>query len=360
MSRFAHALAAVLPAALPLAVAAAAGLAGCVDQAAGGGAGSRDQIKAVGSSTVYPFTTIVAEHFLANTPRAKPPVIESTGTGAGMKLFCAGIGAAHPDIENASRRMRRSEYRRCVANGAGELLEIQIGIDGIAFAEALNGPGMSLTPADIYRALGAAPNGRRNTARTWRDVRPALPAIPIQVYGPPATSGTRDALTELIMASGCEAVEPETIPLKERDPDAFATRCQRVREDGAYVDAGENDNLIVQKLRSNPNALGIFGYAYLEENAGAVRGVPLGGVPPTHDSIATGRYPGARPLYLYVKKAHLRAIPGLRPFLRQYALLWQDGGPLTRRGLIAAPPTVQRRSAAIVANETALDPRTLR
>ena len=357
MPRFAPALAAMLPAVLPLA--AAVGLAACVDQAAGGGAGSRNQIKVVGSSTVYPFTTIVAEQFLANAPRAKPPVIESTGTGAGMKLFCAGIGAAHPDIENASRRIRLSEYRSCAAHGAGALLEVQIGIDGIAFAEALNGPRMVLTPVDIYRALAATPGGRRNAARTWRDVNPALPAVPIQVYGPPATSGTRDALAELIMAAGCETLDPAMAGARERDPDAFAARCQRVREDGAYVDAGENDNLIVQKLQSNPNALGIFGYAYLEENAGAVRGVPLGGVAPGYQSIADGRYPGARPLFLYVKKAHLRAIPGLRTFVRQYARLWGSEGPLARRGLIAAPPEVQRRSAMIVADEIALDPATL-
>lgn len=354
MSRFVQALAAMLP------LACAGGLAACVDQAAGGGSGSRDQITAVGSSTVYPFTTIVAERYLADTPQARPPVIESTGTGAGIKLFCAGVGAAHPDIGDASRRLRRAEYDECARHGVTAVLEVQIGIDGIAFAEALDGPRMALTPADIYRALAAAPFGRRNAARTWRDVNPALPAIPIQVYGPPATSGTRDALAELIMARGCEAVEPDTLELHERDPDAFAARCQRLREDGAYVDAGENDNLIVQKLRSNPDALGIFGYGYLEQNAGVVRGVTLNGVAPNYATIASGSYPGARPLYIYVKKAHLRAIPGLRAFLRQYAALWGTDGPLVRRGLIAAPIAVQRRSAAIIANEIALDPRELR
>lgn len=353
MSRFVQALAAMLPLAL------ACGLAACVDQAAGGGAGSRDQIRAVGSSTVYPFTTIVAERFLATVPHARPPVIESTGTGAGIRLFCAGIGAAHPDLVDASRRLRRGEYAECARHGVDQILEVQIGIDGIAFAEALNGPGMALTPADIYRALGAAPLGQRNRARLWRDVNPALPATPIQVYGPPATSGTRDALAELILAKGCEAVEPDTIGLHERDPNAFAARCQRLREDGAYVDAGENDNLIVQKLRSNPNALGIFGYGYLEQNAGVVRGVPLNGVAPTYATIASGAYPGARPLFLYVKKAHLRAIPGLRGFLRQYAALWGATGPLVKRGLIATPLPIQRRAAAIIATEAALDPRTL-
>lgn len=329
-------------------------LAACHDQASGG-AGARAQIKAVGSSTVYPFTTIVAEQYLANNPAAKPPVIESTGTGAGMKLFCAGIGAAHPDIENASRRMKKSEYDACTKNGAGQILEIQVGIDGVAFAEAKTGPKMALTPADLYLALGATPRGKPNKARTWRDVNPALPNTPIQVYGPPSTSGTRDALAELILAHGCEAVEPETKALKEHDEAAFAARCQRVREDGAYIDAGENDNLIVQKLTANPSAIGVFGYSYLEENAGVVNGVPIAGVAPSAATIADGSYPGARPLYIYVKKAHLEAVPGLRLFIRQYAKLWGKGGPLARRGLIAAPADVQARSAAIVQHETALN-----
>ncbi|MEH3036763.1 MAG: substrate-binding domain-containing protein [Sphingomonas adhaesiva] len=353
MSRYDLALA------LALTLACAGGLTACVDQAAGGGAGSREQIKVVGSSTVYPFTTIVAEQFLADTPQAKPPVIESTGTGAGMKLFCAGVGAGHPDIEDASRRMKRSEYDQCARHGVHGVLEIQIGIDGIAFAEARNGAKMRLTTADIYRALAFTPLGRRNRARTWREVNPALPAIPIQVYGPPATSGTRDALAELILAQGCAAVEPGMTALRERDHAAFEARCLRVREDGAYIDAGENDNLIVQKLQSNPNAIGVFGYGYLEENARAVNGVAIDGVAPTYGTIASGAYPGARPLYLYVKKAHLNAIPGLRAFLATYARAWGRDGPLVKRGLIAAPAAVQARSAAIVARETPLDPAAL-
>lgn len=349
MPRLAFALAALLSLAS----------AACVDQAAGGGAGSREEIKAVGSSTVYPFTTIAAEQFLANNPGARAPVIESTGTGAGMKLFCEGIGAAHPDLVNASRRMKAVEYRACAASGAGALLEVQIGIDGLAFAEAAGGPRLSLTKAQLYRALAATPGGRPNRARTWRDVDASLPAVPIQVYGPPATSGTRDALAELVMAPGCEQTDPTMAALKERDRPAYDARCLRVREDGGYVDAGENDNLIVQKLQANPSAIGIFGYGYLEENAAAVRGVPLEGVAPSYQAIASGRYPGARPLYLYVKKAHLNAIPGLRAFLAQYARLWGPEGPLVKRGLIAAPADVRARAAAIVRAETPLDPGTL-
>jgi phosphate transport system substrate-binding protein len=328
-------------------------LAGCQDQANGGGGGSRDQITAVGSSTVYPFTTLVAETFVANNPDAKAPVIESTGTGAGMKLFCAGVGASHPDIENSSRRMKRSEYAACERNGVGAVLEIQIGIDGIAFAEAKSGRGMALTPADLYRALAATPGGRPNTARVWRDVNPALPATRIQVYGPPATSGTRDAFAELILTRGCEAVDPHA---KALDANAHKALCTRVREDGAYVDAGENDNLIVQKLAANPDAIGVFGYSYLEENAATVNGVAIDGVKPSYATIAAGAYPGSRPLYLYVKKAHLRAIPGLATFLRLYAGAWGPEGPLVRRGLIAAPAAVRARTAAVMAGETPLNP----
>ncbi len=334
-------------------------LAGCQDQANGGGAGSRDQITAVGSSTVYPFTTIVAEQYVGDNPHAKAPVIESTGTGAGMKLFCAGIGAAHPDIEDASRRMKASEYAACAKNGVRDILEIQIGIDGIAFAESKNGPAMSLTPGDLYRALAATPGGRPNTARTWRDVNPALPATPIQVYGPPSTSGTRDALAELILARGCEETDPRARALSVTNPAAHQALCTRIREDGAYVDAGENDNLIVQKLTSNPSAIGVFGYSYLAENANTVDGVRINGIAPTYETIASNRYPGSRPLFIYVKKAHLTAIPGLRDFVKLYAATWSPTGPLVRRGLIAAPDAVRARSAAIIATGVPLDPAVL-
>jgi len=340
---------------IPLA-ASLATLAACEDQASGGGAGSRDHITAVGSSTVYPFTTIAAEQFVNAAPGSKAPVIESTGTGPGIKLFCAGVGAAHPDIVDASRRMKASEYALCARNGVRDILEIEIGLDGIAFAEAKNGPKMRLTPADLYKALAANPGGRPNTARYWSDVDPALPHMPIQVYGPPATSGTRDALTELILDKGCETVAPQAHAMKETDKDGYAALCTRLREDGAYIDAGENDNLIVQKLQSNPNAIGIFGYSYLEENSDNVNGVPLNGVAPTYATIADNAYPGSRPLYLYVKKAHLTAIPGLAAFLRIYAGLWNPGGPLTAKGLIAAPPARRAAAVAVVADRIRLDP----
>ena len=319
-------------------------LAACHDQASGG-LGTRDSISAVGSSTVYPFTTTVAEQYLAANADAEPPVIEETGTGAGMRLFCAGIGAAYPDIVDASRRIRLSEYRNCAAHGVDRLIEVQLGLDGIAIGRSRAGPPIALTPAQIYRALAQAPGGRPNTARRWSDVDPALPATQILVYGPPATSGTRDAFAELILLPGCRAIEGRAGPA-----------CTRLREDGAYADAGENDNLIVRKLSTNPAALGIFGWSYLAENGGTLAGVPINGVEPTRASISAGRYPGARPLFLYVKAAHLAAVPGLRTFLRLYAANWSDGGALARRGLIPASADVQARSLSAIQREIPLDP----
>jgi phosphate transport system substrate-binding protein len=320
------------------------------------GSTTREQIKVVGSSTVYPFTTAVAERFVNSRPNVKAPVIESTGTGPGIKLFCAGIGPQHPDLVNASRRMKAAELATCERNGVREVMEVQVGTDGIALAESNAGPRLRLSRRDVYLALAANPGGRPNAARRWSDVNPALPDLPIQVYGPPSTSGTRDAFAELVMMPACEANDPHARTVRDRDPDAYAERCTKMRDDGAYVDKGENDNLIVQNLSTNPNAIGIFGYSYLEENAGALHGVPLEGVAPTYESIASGRYPGARALYLYVKKAHLRAVPGLKDFLADYARAWGPDGPLVRRGLIAAAPDVRARAAQVIASARPLDP----
>lgn len=319
--------------------------AACHDEARGG----RAAIRVVGSSTVFPFTASVAEHFTRLHPRAPAPVIESTGTGGGMRLFCAGVGAAYPDIADASRRIAREEYRECAANGAGALLEIEIGRDGVVIARAKDGPGLPLTATLLYRALAASPGGRPNAARTWRDLDPALPAALIRVYGPPATSGTRDALVGLILRRGCDAVEPA----------AGRQRCGQLREDGAYIDAGEDDNAIVQKLQADPQAIGVLGYGYLRENGAAVVGIPIDGVPPSYLTIASGRYPGSRPLFLYVKQAHLAAVPHLADLLRVYAADWGPRGALVARGLIAAPAATRARSAAVIARATALDPASL-
>lgn len=329
-------------------------LAACQDQAGDGAtAGARDQIRAVGSSTVFPFSTAVAEQFVNNNPGMKSPIIESTGTGGGMKLFCAGVGAGHPDLENASRRMKASEFEMCQQNGVTDIVEVQVGIDGLAFAQSNNGPAIKLTPQQVYEALAANPYGKEQTAEKWSDIDPSLPAITISVFGPPSTSGTRDAFAELIMEEGCTS-NPEMKALKKSDEDKYKEVCTKVREDGKYVDSGENDNLIVQKLAANPNAVGIFGYSFLEENLDTVRGIPLNGVEPTYDNIAAGEYPGARPLYVYVKKAHVTAIPGLKEYLAEFASAWGPDGYLVKRGLIAAPEAVRTANAEAVKNLTTL------
>lgn len=325
----------------------------------GAQSGSRDQIRAVGSSTVYPFAKVIADSLTKSNSAFKSPIIESTGTGAGMKLFCAGVGTSHPDIENASRRMKKSEYEDCAKNGVDKIVEIQVGLDGIAFAEAKGGLGLKLTPEDVYKALAANPYGKPNTAKTWKDVNPAFPAEPILVYGPPSTSGTRDALKELILAKGCDA-NAEMKALKDSDKEKHDKICTEVRGDGAYVDQGENDNLIVQKLEANPKAVGIFGFSYLEENADKLTGLTMGGIQPTYASISDFSYPGARPLYIYVKAAHLDAIKGLKEFVAEWAKHWSKGGLLAKQGMVVAPDDVLAKSSKAASEFTLLDPASLK
>jgi phosphate transport system substrate-binding protein len=327
------------------AAAAAALLAVCGSQGSGSGSVSQ-QIQIVGSSTVYPFTTAVAEQFQRDHAGMRA-VVESTGTGAGIKLFCAGVGDDFPDMVDASRRIKKSEFESCAKNGVKQIIELPIGIDGLAFIQAKNAPTMSLTPRDIYAAIAATPFGKPNTAKTWHDVNPALPATRIQVYGPPPTSGTRDSLADLILDKGCET-DPAMQALKKSDENRHKAVCTKVREDGAYIEAGENDNLQVQKIAQNPEAVGILGYSYLEENQDKVRGIALGGIAPTADTISGLTYPGARLLYVYVKGEHLGAIPGMREFLAEYAKAWAKGGYLDRKGLIPSPADVQAKAAQTV------------
>lgn len=338
-----------------LVAASALALAGCGDA----GGASRDLIRAVGSSTVFPFAKVVSEEFTRSNPDFKSPIIESIGTGNGIKEFCKGLGANTPDIANASRRMKASEYADCKANGVTDIIEVQFGLDGIAFASAKGGITMNLTPKIVYEALAAQPYGKPQTAKTWADVDPSLPALPILVYGPPSTSGTRDALKELILEVGCKK-NPEMEALKKSDEDRFKQLCTEVRTDGAYVEQGEQDNLIVQKIEGNPNTVGLFGYSYLEENLDKVQGLPMNGVAPDYEHIASFKYPGARPLYIYVKKAHLDAIPGLKQFVAEWADVWGKDGPLTKMGLVASPDDVMAANAKIITDLTLLDPAQLK
>ncbi len=324
--------------------------------AACGGEGSdtRDSIRAVGSSTVYPFAKTVSEAFGRSHPNFNSPIIESTGTGGGIQLFCSGIGPSTPDMANASRRMKASEFETCQTNGVEEIIELQVGLDGIAFASAEGGITMNLTPEIVYRAIAARPYGEEQTNETWSDVDPSLPNKPILVYGPPSTSGTRDALKELVLEVGC-AANPAMAAIEEADEDRYNQICTEVRSDGAYVDQGEQDNLIVQKITGNPNAVGVFGYSYLEENADRVQGLPMNGVDPTYANISSFEYPGARPLYVYVKKAHLDAIPGLKEYLAQWTTMWDKGGPLADIGLVASPPETMATNMAAATQYTTLD-----
>lgn len=336
------------------ALVASVSLAACGSGGSGGAGASRDQIRAVGSSTVFPFSKAVAEALTKTDPTIKSAIIESTGTGAGMKLFCAGVGVAHPDVVNASRQIKKSEFEDCVKNGVKDVVEIQVGLDGIALAEAGSGPSMKLTLVDVYKALAANPFGKPNTAKNWNDVNPALPNLPILVYGPPATSGTRDALAELILTKGCDT-DAATKALKETDKDKHAAICTDVRTDGAYVESGENDNLIVQKIVANPKAIGIFGYSFLEENPDKLKGIPMDGVQPTYETISDFTYPGARPLYIYVKAAHLNAIKGLKEFAAEYSKAWGPDGYLKKQGMVISPEDVRKANADIVASMKPMD-----
>ena len=325
-----------------IALAATALTAACNDSPAGGGE-SREALHAVGSSTVFPFARRVSEIFSRENPEFASASIESTGTGGGISLFCSGVGPSTPDFANASRRMKPGEFEECVANGVDEIAEIQVGMDGIAIASAQGGITMDLTPEQLYRALAANPYGEEQTTQNWNDVDPSLPDLPILVYGPPTTSGTRDAFNELIMLAGCESNE-EFAATEEADEDAYERTCTEMRADGKYVDQGEQDNLIVSKIADNPNAVGIFGYSYLEENMDRIHGLRINGVEPTYDNIASFEYPGARPLYVYVKKAHIGIIPGIKEYLAAWTSNWGEGGALSEIGLVTNRGDVMARN----------------
>ena len=323
-----------------LALAASAGLALSIPTVA-----EARTMRAVGSSTVYPFAKMAAERLARANPRLGAPIIESTGTGGGFKLFCAGVGERFPDIANASRRMKSKEAAQCASNGVKDVTEIQIGLDGVALATARQTGISGISQRDLYMAIAKTPFGKPNRAKTWKDVNAKLPALPIRVYGPPSTSGTRDALAELLMTPPCEA-NASMAALKKNDEARFKALCTAIRTDGAFIEAGENDNLIVQKLSANPGTLGIFGYSFLEENASKVRGVSINGVAPNYATISSFQYPGARPLYIYVKNAHVRAIPAIRAFVAEITKESAIGprGYMRVGGLVAAPNGVRARA----------------
>lgn len=324
-----------------------------------GASSARDYISIVGSSTVYPFATVVAEQY-GKTTSYKTPKIESTGSGGGLKLFCAGVGVEHPDITNASRAIKKSEIDTCHKNGVKEIVEMKIGYDGIALASSKQDTPMNLSLKDIYLALAKDvpdPKGGEklvaNPYTTWKQVNKDLPDAKIEVLGPPPTSGTRDAFVELAMEGGCKKIG-WIKDMKKSDKKMYKKTCHSVREDGAYVEAGENDNLIVQKLVANPAALGIFGFSYLDQNRDKIIGNPINGIAPTFESIASGEYPVSRPLFFYVKKAHVGVIPGMKEYLAEFTSekAWGDEGYLADRGLIPMPKAERAKYADIAKNLT--------
>lgn len=303
---------------------------------------ARDQIRIVGSSTVFPFSTTVAERF-GRTSDHKTPIVESTGSGGGLKLFCAGTGDDTPDIANSSRRIKASEVELCRENGVDAIVEIRIGYDGIVLANSRSAEPFEITLKQLYLALArdvpVAGKLVPNPYRTWKDVDPTLPDRRIEVLGPPPTSGTRDAFVELAMEGGALAL-PMLQQLKAEDKKAFKATAHAIREDGAYVEAGENDNLIVQKLEANPSAIGIFGFSFLDQNGDRIRGARIDGQAPTFEAIASGDYPISRSLYFYVKKAHIAGVAGLEAFIAEFTSERAVGedGYLADKGLIPLPP----------------------
>jgi phosphate transport system substrate-binding protein len=315
---------------------------------------SRDYVYVVGSSTVYPFSTVVAERF-GRSSEFKTPKVESTGSGGGLKLFCEGVGVDFPDITNASRAIKASEVENCARHGVTDIVAVKIGYDGIVIANSVASSQLRLTRRDLYLALARdVPGGNdgeliANPYRTWAEVSSALPDIRIEVLGPPPTSGTRDAFVELAMEGGCRTIS-WIAALRATDKNRYRSICQTIREDGAFVEAGENDNLIVQKLAANPVAFGIFGFSFLDQNADKVQAASIDGSEPTFEAIADGSYPISRPLFFYVKKAHVDFVPGLRGFLEEFTSnrSWGDEGYLSERGLIPMPIEERSQMAASV------------
>ena len=313
---------------------------------------ARDQIRIVGSSTVYPFTTAVAEQF-GKATGMKTPVVEATGTGGGMKLFCAGLGEDTPDFTNASRRIKKGEFEDCAKNGVTEIVEIKVGFDGLSIAQSKDAKELALTKQQVFQALAKEvpdKDGKLipNPNKMWSDIDPSLPAVKIEVLGPPPTSGTRDSFAELVMEAGALKY-PAMEDMKKADAKAFEKVWKSIREDGAYVEAGENDNLIVQKLQANPDALGIFGYSFLEQNANAIKDVAIDGVKASYESIADGSYKVSRPLFIYAKKQHIDVIPGMKEFIAEYVsdkALGEDGY-LAEKGLVTLPGEQAEKTRAV-------------
>lgn len=322
-------------------------------------ASARDQIRIVGSSTVFPFSTAVAEAFGRST-NFKTPVVESTGSGGGLKLFCKGIGIEHPDITNASRRIKKNEVQKCHKAGVERIIEVKVGFDGIVLANSRKTAQMIITRKQLYLALAklVPEQGKEggklipNPYKRWVQIDSSLPNIIIEVLGPPPTSGTRDAFNELAIEGGCRKFK-QMKAIKKKDKKKYKALCRGIREDGIYVEAGENDNLIVQKLEANPNAFGVFGYSFLDQNSDKLQGSIIGGAAPEFEAISSGKYPVSRSLYFYVKTAHVGKVPGIKEYIAEFTSekAWGPEGYLVDKGLIPLPAMDR---ASVAANSNAL------
>ncbi|NCF78858.1 MAG: phosphate ABC transporter substrate-binding protein [Alphaproteobacteria bacterium] len=318
------------------------------------GAQARDQIEIVGSSTVFPFATAVAEQ-CGRTSKFKTPVVESTGSGGGLKLFCAGIGLEHPDITNASRRIKGKEFKNCQAKGI-DITEIVVGFDGIVLANAKGAPQLNLTGQQIYLATAKmVPNPDKpcqsnwcepvkNPYMKWSDIDASLPDVKIEILGPPPTSGTRDAFQELAMSEGANKF-PHMKKLKKADKSMWKKLTRTVREDGAWIDAGENDNLMVQKLSANPKAVGVFGFSFLDQNSDRLKGAIVEGIEPNFENIADGKYGISRSLYFYIKQAHVGTVPGISEYVAEFTSekAFGEDGYLVDKGLIPLPASERQK-----------------
>ncbi|GAB2189823.1 PstS family phosphate ABC transporter substrate-binding protein [Sessilibacter sp. MAH1] len=318
---------------------------------------ARDYIEIVGSSTVYPFSTVVAERF-GRATSFKTPKIEATGSGGGLKLFCQGVGVNYPDIANASRKIKDSEFKQCQANGVKDIVEVLIGYDGIVLGNSAEAEPLNITRKQLFLALAKKTPDEANPGKlidnpyvNWSDIDAKLPESKIEVLGPPPTSGTRDAFVELVMEAGCSSYS-WIKDLEKTHKDQFKAICHTVREDGSYIEAGENDNLIVQKLDANKNAFGIFGFSFLDQNADIIHGAFIDGSQPTFDAIAEGTYPVSRPLYFYVKKEHINFIPGIAEYLSEFtsSKAWGEEGYLAEKGMIPLSEEERKSIKARVEN----------
>ena len=313
---------------------------------------ARDSLSLAGSSTVLPFARIIAEQ-LGKNPNFKTPVVESGGSSVGKKGVCDGVGTKFIDIGNASSRMKTKELAYCEKNGV-KLTEIKVGYDGIVVANSKKGIPLNISKADLGKALTAEipVNGKwvKNPYKKWSDINPALPDIAIRVYGPPTTSGTRASYAEMVNQKGYCAKDKEAKAASVARGDKKGKKCRAMRTDGVFIEAGEQDNLIVQKLNEDTSAYGIFGFSYLDQNSDTLQGAVISKTAPTFENIAGNNYSVSRALYYYVKHQHIGVVPGMKEYMAEWTKHWGDEGALSDAGMIPMPKSERAKYKAAMTN----------